>query len=102
MPGNPAPINRAFAQALRQTRKAKGLTQEDFSLISGRTYISSLERGLKSPTLEKIMELAETLSSHPLTLLTLTYLHAHRNETLEQVFARVQKEVKNISQAAKK
>jgi transcriptional regulator with XRE-family HTH domain len=44
----------AFAKALRHARKSRGLTQEDFSDVSSRTYMSTLERGKKSPTLDKI------------------------------------------------
>ncbi len=73
-------IKKSFASALKVIRKSKGLTQEDFSVTSSRTYLSSLERGLKSPTLEKIDAIAQTLSVHPLTLLTLTYVHLeHKN-----------------------
>lgn len=66
-----------FPQAMRLTRKAKGLTQEDFGVVSSRTYVSSVERGLKTPTLTKIDELAEVLGVHPLTLLTLAYVDDH-------------------------
>ncbi|MDP2451816.1 helix-turn-helix domain-containing protein [Polaromonas sp.] len=67
-----------FSKALRQTRAARGLPQEAFSLVSSRTYVSSLERGLKSPTLLKVDALAEVLEVHPLTLLTLAYVdHKH-------------------------
>lgn len=55
----------AFGLALRQFRKSKELTQEDFSQISSRTYLSSLERGLKSPTLDKIDELSKLIGVHP-------------------------------------
>lgn len=96
MPGSPSPTSRAFAKALRQARKARNLTQEDFSVASGRTYISSLERGLKNPTLEKVTALAETLKIQPLTLLTLAYLYIQQNETLERLLAKVQKEAKEI------
>lgn len=41
--------------------------------MSGRTYISSLERGLKSPTLEKVDQLASVVGVHPLTVLALSY-----------------------------
>jgi transcriptional regulator with XRE-family HTH domain len=41
--------------------------------VSSRTYMSSLERGLKSPTLSKVAELCEVMDVHPLTLLTLAY-----------------------------
>lgn len=82
----------AFSKALKQARAYQGLTQEDFSDISSRTYISALERGLKSPTLEKIDALAATLELHPLTLLTLAYLpatpSAARLETLQQIVQR--------------
>ncbi|MDH5835332.1 helix-turn-helix domain-containing protein [Luteimonas kalidii] len=59
--------------ALKTIRKARGLSQEAFSDISSRTYMSSLERGLKSPTLNKLEELCEVMGVHPLTLLTLAY-----------------------------
>ena len=67
-------IRQAFGQSLKVARKAKSLSQEDFSIESSRTYLSSLERGLKSPTLDKINSLADRMEIHPLTLLTLTYL----------------------------
>lgn len=62
-----------LAQALRTIRKARGLSQEAFSDVSSRTYMSSLERDLKSPTLNKLAELCEVMEVHPLTLLTLAY-----------------------------
>ena len=62
-----------FGKALQRIRKAKGISQEAFALTSSRTYVSTLERGLKSPTLSKIDELAEVLGVHPLTLLMAAY-----------------------------
>ena len=64
----------AFGHALRQIRLARGVTQEDFSTVSSRTYISSLERGIKSPTLEKVDSLAEALEIHPLTIVAKAYM----------------------------
>jgi transcriptional regulator with XRE-family HTH domain len=49
------------------------LSQEAFSDVSSRTYMSTLERDLKSPTLHKLAELCEVMEVHPLTLLTLAY-----------------------------
>lgn len=69
-------IKAAFAKSLKQARIYKGLTQESFSDVSSRTYLSTLERGLKSPTLEKIDDLSKTLKLHPLTLLAMTYVKA--------------------------
>lgn len=73
-------IRKAFGHSLKVTRKSRGLSQEDFSIASSRTYLSSLERGLKSPTLDKIDSLAARMEIHPLTLMTLTYL-CLQNET---------------------
>lgn len=69
----PQKIENKFGQALRKARKHKGLSQEAFGLHSSRTYISTLERGLKSPTLSKIGDIAAVLQIHPLTLLAMTY-----------------------------
>jgi transcriptional regulator with XRE-family HTH domain len=65
-PGNPVTGRRrelAYGRVLQQTRRERGLSQEDLGFDSGyhRTYISFLERGKKSPSLSTIMDLAETL-----------------------------------------
>lgn len=60
-------------QALKLIRNARGLTQEDFGVVSSRTYMSGLERGVKNPTLRKLDEIASVMGVHPLTVLTLAY-----------------------------
>lgn len=54
---------KAFGLALREFRLAKKISQERFALDSGldRTYVSMLERGLKSPTIRTVLRLAEVL-----------------------------------------
>jgi transcriptional regulator with XRE-family HTH domain len=54
-------------------RKSRGLSQEAFSDVSSRTYLSVLERDLKSPTLNKLADICQVLDIHPLTLLALAY-----------------------------
>jgi len=81
----------SFAAALKATRKARGLSQEAFSDVSSRTYLSLLERGLKNPTLNKVNELCETMEVHPLTLLTLAY--AGDRKGADKLFARVLREM---------
>lgn len=49
------------------------VTQEAFGGVSSRTYVSTLERGLKSPTLSKVDDLSSAMGIHPLALLTLSY-----------------------------
>lgn len=62
-------LRKSLAQVIRTARKLKHFTQEDFALISSRTYLSSLERGLKSPTIDKLEEIAGVLGTSPATLL---------------------------------
>ena len=64
------------------------MSQEAFSDVSSRTYMSTLERDLKSPTLHKLTELCEVMEVNPLTVLTLAYAgdDAHKfDELLAQV-----------------
>lgn len=55
--------NLAFGRALRVFRKSKGHTQETlgFAAELDRTYISLLELGERSPTLDTIAALCEAL-----------------------------------------
>lgn len=84
----------SLAAAIKTVRKARGLSQEAFSDVSSRTYMSTLERGLKSPTLSKLAALCEVMEIHPLTLLTLAY--AGDGKGAEKLFARVQSELEAI------
>lgn len=85
---------KGFAIALRQLRASKGLTQEDFSNVSSRTYLSSLERGMKSPTLAKLEELSEVMEIHPATLLMLAYCKAE-DIRLKELFVQITSELKS-------
>ncbi|MBF8721818.1 helix-turn-helix domain-containing protein [Pseudomonas guariconensis] len=85
----------SFAAALKTVRKARGLSQEAFSDVSSRTYMSSLERSLKSPTLNKVAELCEVMDVHPLTLLTLAYAGGEQHK-IEKLLAQVEHELHSI------
>ncbi|TWT20315.1 helix-turn-helix transcriptional regulator [Luteimonas marina] len=85
--------------ALKTIRKARGLSQEAFSDVSSRTYMSSLERGLKSPTLNKLEELCEVMGVHPLTLLTLAYAGDGRTNG-DRLLAHVCRELESLEDAA--
>jgi transcriptional regulator with XRE-family HTH domain len=89
-------IKEAFASALKKARSAKQLTQEDFSNVSSRTYISTLERGLKNPTLDKIEDLANVMRMHPLTLITLTYMIQRDNKDTSDLFRVVTEELSRL------
>lgn len=59
---------RRFAETLRKARNLAGLSQEKLAERASlhRTYISQLERGLKSPSLDVIVALAHGLRVTPL------------------------------------
>ncbi len=56
-------INKAFGKRIAQLRTESGLSQEKFAFKCGvdRTYIGTIERGEKSPTLNTIDKLATAL-----------------------------------------
>lgn len=86
-------LKQALGRAIRQARLNRHLTQEDFADVSGRTYLSALERGLKSPTLDKLHELSSVIGVHPLTLLTSCYLQLEETLTIEELFSRIRTEL---------
>ncbi|WP_088925360.1 helix-turn-helix domain-containing protein [Burkholderia multivorans] len=85
----------SLATAIRTVRKARGLSQEAFSDVSSRTYMSLLERDLKSPTMHKLTKLCEVMEVHPLTLLTLAYA-GDSSRKAEQLLALVRQELEAI------
>lgn len=71
------------------------MSQEAFSDVSSRTYMSSLERDLKSPTLHKLMELCEVMEVHPLTLLTLAFA-GDSTRRADELLAQVRQELEAV------
>ncbi|AOJ75924.1 MULTISPECIES: helix-turn-helix domain-containing protein [Burkholderia] len=86
--------------ALRMLRQAKGVSQEDFGVVSSRTYVSTVERGLKSPTLGKIEQLAEVLGVHPLTLIATAYLDEYNDNGVESALSDLRSELLTILEEA--
>ena len=85
----------SLATAIRTVRKARGLSQEAFSDVSSRTYMSSLERGQKSPTMHKLTQLCEVMEVHPLTLLTLAYAGVSTQKA-DQLLVQVRQELEAV------
>ncbi|NMY29053.1 helix-turn-helix domain-containing protein [Pseudomonas sp. WS 5021] len=86
-------LGKAFGVTLKRYRIRAGLSQESFSTVSSRTYISTLERGLKNPTLDKVNEIASVLSVHPLSLLTTYYLTLDDTLSIDDLIARIRSEL---------
>lgn len=68
--------------------------------VSGRTYISQLERGQRNATLSKVDELASVMGLHPATLVTLSYMSSPGSTAeLDKLLSRVREEVIRLSAA---
>jgi transcriptional regulator with XRE-family HTH domain len=90
-------IRHSFGQALKLARKSKGLIQEDFSVVSSTNFISLLENGKTSPTLQKLEAISSTLGTHPLALLALAYaLDSGSTKDLDLLLQRVREEVREL------
>lgn len=94
----PTPIQteNAFGKALQFVRKSKGVAQEQFDVVSSRTYVSSLERGLKCPTLKKVDELAAVLQVHPATLMALAYVTPGKAEQVAALLRTMASELEGL------
>ncbi|MHB2051184.1 helix-turn-helix domain-containing protein [Pseudomonas sp. VEM90] len=65
-------LKSSFATVLRAIRSKRNITQRQFADASSRTYLSKLEGGKSSITLDKLEQLSARLKLSPLTLLALT------------------------------
>lgn len=68
---SPPSLRMAFGQAVRDRRKELGLSQEELGERADlhRTYVSQVERGLKSPSLTSVEHLAKVLGVRPSELI---------------------------------
>jgi transcriptional regulator with XRE-family HTH domain len=59
--------NQALGRTIGQLRQKLGLSQEELADRAGihRTYVSQLERGIKSPTLAVLIKIARALGIKP-------------------------------------
>ncbi|THF34435.1 helix-turn-helix domain-containing protein [Pseudomonas atacamensis] len=76
----------AYASALRFLRKRNEVSQQQLAPAANPSYVSRLESGTRSVTLDVSQELAQALKVDPLTLLVLAYA-AERDQTPEQVMS---------------
>ncbi|MDD2064513.1 helix-turn-helix domain-containing protein [Pseudomonas sp. 25571] len=61
-------LKASFASVLRALRCKRNITQRDFADTTNRTYLSKLELGKSSITLDKLEQVSERLGLSPLTL----------------------------------
>lgn len=82
----------AFGLALRKTRMDKGLAQE--ALAPSQAYVSEVEAGKKSPSIEKVEDLAIALGVHPVTLFARSFLE--EGGDLTDLMRRIQTELEDL------
>lgn len=68
----------AFGAALREVRSRKEIAQEQ--LGASQSFVSTVERGIRSPTIEKMEEFAERLGVNPATLIVLMQIGLNGDE----------------------
>lgn len=88
-----------MGKALRWVRRARGMAQEEFDIVSSRTYISELERGVRQPTVVKMDAIAAVMQVHPLTVLALSYCRTPSAAEAAILLARVNSEIKELAAA---
>ena len=85
-------LKASFASVLKAVRQRRNVTQNDFADTASRTYLSKLELGKSSITLDKLEQLSRRLDLSPLTILTLT-LSEDAGEPPHALLLRVQAEL---------
>lgn len=78
-------LKASFATVLRALRAKRNISQREFADATSRTYLSKLEAGKSSITLDKLQQLSDRLGLSPLTLLTLTISESTGESTTELV-----------------
>lgn len=91
-------LKTAFSAVLKTLRLQKGLTQQHLAEASSRTYLSKLERGQSSLTLDKLNALSSVLGLSPLTLVAVT-LGAQRGQTVKTLLVELEREISDLAEA---
>ncbi|APF00048.1 helix-turn-helix domain-containing protein [Pseudomonas putida] len=86
-------LKEAFALALKQLRMRADLAQNDFPPQISREYVSLLERGLRSPSLETIDSLAKVMGISPLTLIIQCYMQHEPGKSLDELLGEARLQV---------
>ncbi len=88
-------LRQAFGKAFSHARKSKGLTQEAFE-PTARSYISYIERGLSSPTLEKLHDLSKVMGVHPASLVFQAYLAFDKDTSALELMSLIMEDLKKF------
>lgn len=90
-------LKTSFASVLRALRSKRNITQRDFADTTSRTYLSKLELGKSSITLDKLNQVSRRLELSPITLLTLT-LSEETGKPPSELISKLQLEIADLQQ----
>lgn len=90
-------LKASFASVLRALRTKRNISQRDFADTTSRTYLSKLELGKSSITLDKLDQISRRLDLSPLTLLTLT-LSEKCHKSVSDLLKQVQSDLVNLQE----
>lgn len=87
-------LKRALGASLRSYRLKRDVSQE--SLGPSQPYISNLEAGRGSASIDKIEQMALVLGVHPVSIILAGYLRSSEEVDTEGVLSRIHSELKEI------
>lgn len=87
-------LKRAIGASIRSYRLKRNIPQE--SLGPSQPYISNLEAGRGSASLDKIEQMADVLGVHPMSILFAGYLRSNEDSDKERLFERIRMELAEI------
>ncbi|AOE88131.1 helix-turn-helix domain-containing protein [Pseudomonas sp. TCU-HL1] len=87
-------LKRALGAALKSYRLKRNISQE--SMGPSQPYISNLEGGRWSASLDKIEQMADVLGVHPVSVILAGYLSSDSIANADEVLERVRRELKEI------
>ncbi|MGU1101191.1 helix-turn-helix domain-containing protein [Pseudomonas aeruginosa] len=87
-------LKRTLGAVLREYRVKRKIAQE--SMGPSQSYISNLEAGRWSPSLDKIEQMAAVLDVHPATIIIAGYIRAEEQARTEELIERIRCELKQI------
>lgn len=87
-------LKRALGASLRSYRLKRDVSQE--SLGPSQPYISNLEAGRGSASIDKIEQMALVLGVHPVSIILAGYLGSSEEADTEDVLNRIHSELREI------
>lgn len=87
-------LKRAIGTSIKAYRLKRDISQE--SLGPSQPYISNLEAGRGSASLEKIEQMADILGVHPISIIFAGYLTSNKDADKDQLFERIRIELSEI------